>query len=1477
MNNNSSMNLPMARAEPAPPTAEEYQALLHEVTDLRDKMESRETSFRQDIARERRRREQMVNTLRRDFNLISQSGNNSPAGGSASTQMYHQNHNIIDEHANFKADEESTPLTSPRAERPKFSGMSLNPHSLNPKKNSFKFTAIGDKNDNSLDRSNRSESSLVVTGPAGDIIPAGNGSDGDTPDGIDIPLLPQDTFSYLAFSKLTSVSLAIAIFVIGVQVLTLTVLAVDMFGEGTPGNVLGIPAGINESTATIQVVAIFIITVAQTDLHDSLNTLFVGYQGDELSDAIGRPTQKWRWTVSLWVRISITLYALMVTFIMICTESDTTQVLLDFTSIEFVTNLDNIFFWLTAYGYLGFGAQEDANLVLNAKPFSIVLSERDDGSTKERRFSVRSSATGQKRQRRFPRLLFTTSLFVIMLIGWGIIFSWIRDGEFLCQTVFVQFADLANPDLAPFTGLYDIGCSDQVSGCRRAKYGESAHGDNHNFSDTAKFAFCIQKNSWGFVFGNETEDVLAGKTSPCNWIAHSKKVSSKTQDSYDIMSTASDPWKVLNRRGIDVPFKGYELRCFDCRHDPLFCGSAAGRGDCVRNRCECRKGWYGRRCEFRSPCELIEFRDPERDVIDGRRFATQYNRMYNDQGEPVEIYDRPVYEGSFLDGDDLGTTYQVFFNGFRWVLTANLGDLLRSQKFHGYWSAKWNQYTVIFYSAQVIVDSPEDATSPEGLLWYRPLVKQRGKAIEGVDLKSIAPFRFLCASCDDDTNPCLYSGICRPGNKTCECPSGSSGRLCQILPTGNGRCDPYFNSREFSYDGGDCCKQTCVSTDEYDCGRDVVTNSQGVKSIGFVGFDNCMDPSIARSVSGSRTIYDIQERGVLNCGLIFTSTWFYNFMTDQCRAIAAAVLDNRNAIQLFNFTNDRFTGLRDKRFDVVFWTDYTANRDVYESSAKSGFNYATIPYYFGGFVFGGIKPFAKCADNGDFFTVGCLDMKICLVDGTSWYDTASTVFPSEVIVTYNDFEATVVGLENGECNIIGGSQVDVELISIRAFGYTGDESNYEVGSKLYFKSFETWITRPDDRVWSRFTSWIFESLVQAEESNVTQATSNLMRSTDVFGDEFSGIFQRAVAAVGNYGEMWERNLPFTRSGMNLVNNGTAPSMVSYDFGRVSDVGPEPSQNSAIRAIIARDSLRCGVNGGSFGFANYNENTNTWSGLEIDMCRGIAAALFDGDDSKMDVIQVTSFDRFSKIENGDVDIVPGVTRTLEREVNFGVNNYAFDFSPIYFHDAMIFAGEMPFAACAENQEFSNTNDLGLNCTDTTICVPSGSTWYNTVVDSLGIDDERLILTSNFEESVQYHVAGLCNVIVGETAKLNTVSLRAAGYLVTENYKFGTQKLTKEPLCLMHRSDDQQFSDLIKWIVFGFFYAEENGYTSVNFFEMPQTNLFGPELTKMWQNSIRRVGNYAQIYEGNIGGAIPRSGMNLRNDLSSPQLFAAPGTI
>lgn len=185
----------------------------------------------------------------------------------------------------------------------------------------------------------------------GDIVrtPDEDEDDEEEQQGIDLPLLPEDTFSYLAFSRLKSTSMFVAISVVGIQVVTLSVLALDFASTVSPGNRMGVPVSVNTRTATIQVIALGIIVFSQGDLQDSLNLLFMGYDKEELESSIKKPVPYWRWLISLWTRLLVTFYGLIITFVMIIRESDVTQLLLDFTSIEFVTNIDNIFFWLTAW------------------------------------------------------------------------------------------------------------------------------------------------------------------------------------------------------------------------------------------------------------------------------------------------------------------------------------------------------------------------------------------------------------------------------------------------------------------------------------------------------------------------------------------------------------------------------------------------------------------------------------------------------------------------------------------------------------------------------------------------------------------------------------------------------------------------------------------------------------------------------------------------------------------------------------------------------------------------------------------------------------------------------------------------------------------------------------------------------------------------------------------------------------------------
>ena len=102
-------------------------------------------------------------------------------------------------------------------------------------------------------------------------------------------------------------------------------------------------------------------------------------------------------------------------------------------------------------------------------------------------------------------------------------------------------------------------------------------------------------------------------------------------------------------------------------------------------------------------------------------------------------------------------------------------------------------------------------------------------------------------------------------------------------------------------------------------------------------------------------------------------------------------------------------------------------------------------------------------------------------------------------------------------------------------------------------------------------------------------------------------------------------------------------------------------------------------------------------------------------------------------------------------------------------------------------------------------------------------------------------------------------------------------TKEPLGAMSRSDDPQFSDFLRWITYAIIYAEEEGITKETSERMPTTNLFGEDLTNIFRDSIKAVGNYEEVFERNLGGLLPRTTVNTINRSNGPHMYALLGTI
>src|SRR5580693_2113279 len=97
----------------------------------------------------------------------------------------------------------------------------------------------------------------------------------------------------------------------------------------------------------------------------------------------------------------------------------------------------------------------------------------------------------------------------------------------------------------------------------------------------------------------------------------------------------------------------------------------------------------------------------------------------------------------------------------------------------------------------------------------------------------------------------------------------------------------------------------------------------------------------------------------------------------------------------------------------------------------------------------------------------------------------------------------------------------------------------------------------------------------------------------------------------------------------------------------------PAHAATLDAVKQRGALNCGSNGQLPGFGLPDAQGN-WTGLDVDLCRAVAAAIFN-DGSKVKFVPLTAKDRFTALQTGDVDVlVRNTTWSLLRDTQLGLN-------------------------------------------------------------------------------------------------------------------------------------------------------------------------------------------------------------------------------
>jgi general L-amino acid transport system substrate-binding protein len=317
--------------------------------------------------------------------------------------------------------------------------------------------------------------------------------------------------------------------------------------------------------------------------------------------------------------------------------------------------------------------------------------------------------------------------------------------------------------------------------------------------------------------------------------------------------------------------------------------------------------------------------------------------------------------------------------------------------------------------------------------------------------------------------------------------------------------------------------------------------------------------------------------------------------------------------------------------------------------------------------------------------------------------------------------------------------------------------------------------------------------------------------------------------------------------------------------------------STLETVRSRGSLICGVNGsGLAGFASV-DSAGAWTGFDVDFCKAVAAAVF-GDSSKVEYRGLSAQERFTALQTGEVDVlIRNTTWTSNRDSALGLN-----FAPTTFYDGQGFMAR-------KNSGIAELADLD----GTTVCVQSGTTTELNLADVMAANDiEYTPLVFNEQEQVlAAYEEGTCDAWT--TDKSGLVS-ELGGLEAPADHVILAATISKEPLGPSVRHGDDQWFDIVKWVVYATFMAEEYGVTAANADEQAISNedpnvqrLLGiiPEKVvefglepSAFLNAIKQVGNYAEIYERNLGEStptfVPRDGSLNQSYLNGGLLYAPP---
>jgi general L-amino acid transport system substrate-binding protein len=309
---------------------------------------------------------------------------------------------------------------------------------------------------------------------------------------------------------------------------------------------------------------------------------------------------------------------------------------------------------------------------------------------------------------------------------------------------------------------------------------------------------------------------------------------------------------------------------------------------------------------------------------------------------------------------------------------------------------------------------------------------------------------------------------------------------------------------------------------------------------------------------------------------------------------------------------------------------------------------------------------------------------------------------------------------------------------------------------------------------------------------------------------------------------------------------------------VAAMGIAAAQAGTLDDVKKKGFLQCGVSQGLAGFS-LPDSSNNWTGLDVDFCRAVAAAIFN-DPTKVKFTPLSAKERFTALQSGEVDILSrNTTWTMSRDTSLGLK-----FAGVTYYDGQGFMVRKELGV-----------DSALKLDGATVCTNTGTTTELNLADYFRQHNMKYQVVA-IEDSNQVRQAydeGRCDIFTTDQSGLYAERLALKN---PDDHIVLPEIISKEPLGPVVRQGDDAWFNVVKWTYYALLDAEEAGITQANVDSMLTST--DPNIQRMLgiKNSdgsaagfgtaigldedwvvhiIKAVGNYGEVFDRNVGPNTP----------------------